>query len=70
MTYMYACLMRPPMPGAIPREGLDYVDFYEGETKDTHQHYWGAAAYTRELTKDEVAHYDLKLIEILGQHNT
>lgn len=57
--YAYLCLMRPPAPGAIPREGLDSVDFKEGRSLSGH-HYWGHAIYNRELTEDEVKHYDLE----------
>lgn len=65
-TYIYACLLRPPMPGAIPRDGLDFVDFRGGETRDSGHHHWGVAAYKRPLTEEEISHYDLEFIEILG----
>lgn len=57
--FAYLCLMRPPAPGAIPREGLDFVDFKEGRSLSGH-HYWGRAIYNRELTEDEIKHYDLE----------
>lgn len=57
--YAYLCLMRPPTPGAIPREGLDGVDFKEGHSLSGH-HYWGHAIYNRKLSEDEVLHYDLE----------
>ena len=57
--WVYLCLMRPPMPGAVPREGLDSVDFREGKTPTGH-HYWGQAVYARKLTAEEIMHYDLE----------
>ena len=57
--YGYYCLMRPPGPGAIPRDGLDWIDFKEGYTLSGH-HYWGRAVYKRRLTEEEVNHYDLE----------
>ena len=57
--WAYMCLMRPPMPGAIPKNGLDSVDFRDGCSLSGH-HYWGHAVYTRELTKEEIDHYDLE----------
>ena len=57
--WAYMCLMRPPMPGAIPRDGLDYVDFKEGNSLSGH-HYWGHAIYNRELTQEEGNHYELE----------
>ena len=57
--YAYLCLMRPPTPGAVPREGLDFVDFREGKSLSGH-HYWGHAVYKRQLTPQEMDHYDLE----------
>jgi len=57
--YAYLCLMRPPVPGAVPREGLDSVDFKEGHSLSGH-HYWGHVIYNRRLTEEEAHHYDLE----------
>lgn len=57
--WAYHCLMRPPTPGAIPRESLDYLDFREGTTLSGH-HYWGSVVYVRKLSEEEVEHYDLE----------
>lgn len=57
--YPYRCLMRPPMPGAIPKDGLDHVEFLEGHTLSGH-YFWGTAVYTRKLTREEIDHYDLE----------
>lgn len=55
----YLCLMRPPGPGAVPRDGLESVDFRERKTLSGH-HSWGMAVYTRELTEEEIRHYELE----------
>ena len=57
--HCYAMLMRPPAPGALPWEGLVNVDMNEGEMVSGH-HYWGIAVYDRNLTKEELEHYDME----------
>lgn len=57
----YATLMRPPMPGAIPREGLLQIKDIEGYTPTKH-HAWGWAEYNRYLTEEEIRHYELEYI--------
>ena len=37
--YRYMMLMRPPVPGAIPREGL--VEVLDRESWRNGRHYWG-----------------------------
>ena len=59
----YLFLMRPPMPGAFPRDGLQEIGFDEGQTLSGH-HYWGWAEYDRELTKKEVFDYELEREEV------
>lgn len=60
IVYRYYCQFRPPMPGAIPRQGLDRVGCY-----DTKQNVgngisaWGYAEYNRPLVDDEVYQYEL-----------
>ena len=56
-TYCYLMRMRPPGPGAVPLEGLRMID-YDEEDKDG-RHYWGHAYYKRELTKEEMEHYEM-----------
>lgn len=56
--YRYGCRMRPPGPGAVPRDGLircvyDYAMWLPDE-------YWGGVEYNRPLTPEEVDHYDLE----------
>lgn len=58
-VYRYYCRFRPPMPGAIPKQGLvnltsfDYRQSYDGIEC------WGWVEYDRELTKDEINDYEL-----------
>jgi len=39
MNVRYYFLLRPPMPGAMPREGLTEVGFDEGQAPSGH-FYW------------------------------
>ena len=65
-VYCYACLMRPPGPGAVPRRGLL-------ETKDEHftapsGHFAGGwVEYDRELTDEEIAEYELEAFPVANQ---
>ena len=56
----YLCLMRPPYPGAVPRDGLVQVDFREGTSMESGHRYWGRVVYNRELSPEEVADYELE----------
>lgn len=61
MTYTYYTLYRPPMPGAIPRDGLMAVQAYD-ERKPIQaigRSAWGIAIYCRQLTQDEIEEYEL-----------
>lgn len=57
----YGAKMRPPGPGAVPRDGLVECKCVEGEAPSGH-HTWGWAEYNRFLTDDEVNHYDLEFV--------
>lgn len=57
----YAFLMRPPMPGAMPREGLLDVREVSGHAPSG-RYSWGWAEYSRKLTPDEIQHYDLEYV--------
>lgn len=57
----YATLMRPPHPGAIPREGLLETKAIEGYAPSGH-HAWGWADYSRFLTEEELRHYDMEYV--------
>ena len=59
LFYPYRCLMRPPTPGAIPIDGLLYVDGKERKTLDG-RHIWGIAVYTRKLSPEEVERFELE----------
>lgn len=58
-AYPYHCLMRPPMPGAIPMDGLSFVDFRCGKTANGH-HHWGTAVYKRQLSQEEIDQYEME----------
>lgn len=59
MISHYATLLRPPGPGAVPRDGLLSCNSIEGITPSGH-HAWGTVDYNRRLTPKEIAHYDLE----------
>ena len=60
-TVRYAALLRPPGPGAVPREGLTDCGYDEIRTPSG-RHAWGWCIYGRELSPEEVEHYDLERI--------
>ena len=57
--YRYYCRMRPPMPGAIPRDGLDRVYSFDTRKSINGVDAWGFVEYTRELTEKEIVDYEL-----------
>lgn len=59
--YLYYCPMRPPTPGAIPRNGLEYVHEYDSrrDIPLIGRAAWGYAVYSRELTEKEASDYEL-----------
>lgn len=59
--YRYACLMRPPAPGAVPRAGLVETKCIEGITPKGH-HAWGWTSYDHELTPEDIRHYELEYL--------
>ena len=58
--YIYAMLMRPPEPGALPKENLVEVNF-ERRVVGGRQT-WGTAIYSKPITQKDELHYDMKLI--------
>ena len=61
-VYRYLCTNRPPMPGGIPKGAANVECFEPYRTEDPGGHpciVWGAVEYTRKLTEDEVADYEL-----------
>lgn len=57
----YYSPMRPPTLGAVPKEGLLYVETFK-ERKYVHcieRLAWGYAVYDRELTPDEIGDHEL-----------
>ena len=60
LVYRYYCPFRPPMPGAIPRQGLDRVGCYDAKQSIGNDICaWGYAEYTRALTDQEIYQYEL-----------
>lgn len=59
-VHIYRMLMRPPTPGALPGDGLIQVDDRCGFSEKSGHHYWGTVEYIRELTKEELEHYDME----------
>lgn len=59
MIIRYSTLLRPPGPGAVPRDGLKDCGYTEHTTPSGH-HAWGWAEYSRELTPEELHHYDME----------
>ena len=55
----YRALMRPPGPGAVPRDGLVESRCIESISPSGH-HVWGWVVYNRYLTDEEINHYDLE----------
>ena len=60
--YTYRLLMRPPGPGAVPRDGLLWTD--DNDEWTGNRHTWGHAVYSRKLTDEEIEHYEMERVEI------
>ena len=63
---IYAMLMRPPEPGAIPRAWLKAVRADNGwlldEKGEITHHFWGLVEYYGKLTAEETRHYDMRRV--------
>ena len=59
--YVYYMLMRPPMPGAMPIDGLaDLKDFGDkAYVREIDREAWGKLIYTRKLSDQEVYNWEL-----------
>ena len=60
--YQYACRLRPPAPGAIPKRNLYAVHDGHISISGTDRHYWGLVDYTQPLTDEELDEYELDFI--------
>lgn len=58
-VYRYYCQYRPPMPGAIPRDGLVHIGEYDYKQSFNGIGAWGFAEYDRELSEEEINDYEL-----------
>ena len=57
--YRYYTRLRPPMPGGIPRIGLENIASFDWPQSFNGTCAWGWAEYSRELTEKEVNDYEL-----------
>lgn len=59
--HKYFCPMRPPTLGAVPKEGLQYVESFKAQkfVRCIKRLAWGYAVYNRPLTAEEIADYEL-----------
>ena len=58
-VYRYYCKYRPPVPGSIPKAGLHQIADFDYPQSFNGIGCWGWAEYTRELTPEEIANYEL-----------
>ena len=58
-VYRYYCQYRPPMPGAIPRDGLVNIASFDYKQSYNGVGCWGWAEYNRPLTENEIGDYEL-----------
>lgn len=61
IVYRYACLMRPPAPGAVPKDGLREAHQERGVAPSGHQAL-GYCDYTRPLTELETDAYEMEYL--------
>lgn len=61
MGYRYWFVLRPPMPGAVPKRNLENVTSFGKRTYryEVNREVWGYADYSEPLTDKEVDEYDL-----------
>lgn len=59
--YVYYMMMRPPMPGAMPIDGLvDLKDFGDkAYVREIDREAWGKLIYMRKLSDQEVYNWEL-----------
>lgn len=56
----YYCIMRPPAPGAIPKNAVEIRCYAKRRyVPEIDRMAWGWVQYDEELTLDEVADYEL-----------
>lgn len=60
MNHRYYCIMRPPVPGAIPMGAVDVCWFGERQyVPEIDRMAWGWAEYAEPLPWDAVSDYEL-----------
>lgn len=62
MIYCYFMTQRPPMPGAMPKEGLYEIEDYDAKkfVPEVGCTAYAKLYYGRELSKEEVKQYELE----------
>lgn len=59
IVWRYYLRFRPPMPGAIPKNGIDRVVSFDWPQSFDGVSSWGYVEYTRCLTDKEIDDYEL-----------
>lgn len=62
-VYRYYCLYRPPMPGGVPRDGLERAICWDWPQSFNGVSSWGYVEYNRPLSDEEVGSYELFVSE-------
>ena len=58
--YKYYCIMRPPMPGGIPKGAMEIRTFRERRyVPEIDRMAWGYVIYTNPLCMAEISEYEL-----------
>ena len=59
--YRYWLKLRPAMPGAIPKKGLENIVNYDARTYEPSigQSVWGYVEYSEQLSKEDMYFFDL-----------
>lgn len=59
--YVYYMLMRPPMPGAMPKDGLEDMNDFGDKmyVREINREAWGKLIYKRRLSDEEVWNWEL-----------
>lgn len=57
--YRYACKMRPPAPGAVPKRNLVNAIGGHVPIEGSDRFFWGIVDYSAPLTDEEIDMYEL-----------
>lgn len=59
MTWEYGLLLRPPMVGTVPRNGLVRMKDFNGKKPYMGFRLWGCVEYDHQLDDSEIIEYEL-----------